>query len=543
MKKSFLLMAVFAAVVFSCKKPEPVPEQPADTETPGNQDKPDTPGEEPGVPLPSTDPHSVDRTSILSGETVTLRFDTAVWKMAKDIKWSWKANGETVVKEGAEVTTPLDVDYLSVTDNSPVEVPVTVTATVNGEEMNWELKVTATPYRLFYNDWGVTPQAFRYGAPVFSVDKSTLYCATDRKGTKLYAFDTASGTKKWEFDPGAEKTCCTAPTVNPVTGDIYYVTTTAGDMFSVKPDGSLKWRYEGMEGANKNATPVVSKDGSTVFFADAAAHVHAVRAATGEKLWEATLAANVQGMVLNGNELFCACDATTDGAVFLHAADGAVIAAIDLYKNSNDAACFSVDPVRKIAYIPSKGSNQSAPSDLSDYSLLDLTACMTAVDLKAHKILTYADIATNSFWGSVVLPDGDIIVADKDGYYARLESGTLRTLWKKGSWKRNSYNYGQPVVDAEGNIFLVAGNNKYAGAGHTVKISPDGEVLADWANMKGLEGPMTGSGLCGGVLYILCNDAGNKTQKPVLGKYVGVDIATAGWPCHGGNLQGTGCLQ
>ena len=33
MKKSFLLMAVFAAVVFSCKKPEPVPEQPADTET------------------------------------------------------------------------------------------------------------------------------------------------------------------------------------------------------------------------------------------------------------------------------------------------------------------------------------------------------------------------------------------------------------------------------------------------------------------------------------------------------------------------------
>ena len=125
MKKSFLLMAVFAAVVFSCKKPEPVPEQPADTETPGSQDKPDTPGEEPGETLPTTDPHSVDRTSILSGETVTLRFDTAVWKMAKDIKWSWKANGETVVKEGAEVTTPLDVDYLSVTDNSPVEVPVT----------------------------------------------------------------------------------------------------------------------------------------------------------------------------------------------------------------------------------------------------------------------------------------------------------------------------------------------------------------------------------------------------------------------------------
>lgn len=547
MRKSCYLLPLFAALILSCNKPEPAPEQkPAETETPetpDTPDKPDTPGEEPGGTLPSTDPQSVDRTAILSGETVTLRFDTTVWNMAKDIKWSWKAGEETVVKEGAVVTTPLDVDYSSVVDNTPLDVPVTVSANVYGKEMTWEVRVTATPYKLFYNDWGVTPQAFRYGAPVFSKDRSTLYCATDRSGSKLYAFDLAAGTKKWEFDPGAGKTCCTAPTVNPVTGDIYYVTTAANDIYAVKADGSLKWKYEGLESVNKNATPVVSADGATVFFADNSANVHAVQAATGEKKWGVTLAAKAQGMVLNGKELFCACDATTEGAVFLNAADGTVIAKVDLYKNSNDAASLSVDPVKKIAYIPSKGSNQSAPSDLSDYSLLDLTASMTAIDLTTHKVLTYADIASNSFWGSVVLPDGDLIVADKDGYIARLASGTLQEVWRKGSWKRNSYNYGQPVVDAEGNIYLVAGNNKFQGAGHTVKISPDGEVLADWPNMKGLEGPMAGSGLCGGVLYILCNDASNKTQKPVLGKLVGVDIATAGWPCHGGDLQGTGCLK
>ena len=52
-------------------------------------------------------------------------------------------------------------------------------------------------------------------------------------------------------------------------------------------------------------------------------------------------------------ELFCACDAITEGAVFLNAADGSTIAAVDLYKNSNDAASLVVDPAKKIAYIPS----------------------------------------------------------------------------------------------------------------------------------------------------------------------------------------------
>ena len=494
-------------------------------------------------PLPSSDPHSVDKTSIVSGQSVTLKFDTSVWTMAKGIKWSWKEGEKEIVKEGAEVTTPVEVDYLTITDNTPVDVPIAVSATVNGKEMNWELSLSVKPYLLYYNDWGVTPQAFRYSAPVFSVDKSTVYAATDRKGSKLYAFDTASGTKKWEFDPGADKTCCTTPTVNPVSGDIYYVTTTANDIYAVKADGTMKWKYEGLESVNKNSSPVVSKDGASVFFSDSKGNVHAVNALTGEKIWGVKLNATVQGMILNGKELFCACDAITEGAVFLNAADGSTIAAVDLYKNSNDAASLVVDPAKKIAYIPSKGSNQSAPTDPSDYSGLDLTSCLTAIDLAGHKMISCGEIATNSFWGGVVLANGDIIIADKDGYITRLESSTLRTVWKKGSWKRNSYNYGQPVMDTDGNIYLSAGHYSFDGAGHTIKINPDGEVLADWANTKDLEGPMAGTGLCNGLLYILCNDTQNKVQKPIMSKYVGKDIATFGWPCHGGNLQGTGCLQ
>ena len=495
------------------------------------------------VPLPTTDPQSVDKTSIVSGESVTLTFDTTVWSMATDITWTWQEGETTRTLEGAVVTTPVEVDYLSVTDNSPVEIPITVTATVNGEQMSWEVKVTATPYVLFYKDWGMSSaQAFRYTCPVYSADKSTVYAVTDRSGAKLYAFDNATGAKKWEFDPGEDRKCCTTPTVNPVTGDIYYMTTTAKEIFSVKSDGTLKWQYEGMEAVNKCASAVVSKDGSVVFFADNSANVHAVKASTGEKIWGVTLVGNVQGMVLNGNELFCACDAMTGGGVFLNATDGTTIASVDLYKNCNDGSSISVDPVKKIAYIPSKGSNQSAPSDPTDYSLLNLNAALTAVDLAKHEVIAFDDVATNSFWGSVVLSNGDIIIADKDGYIARYESATLNVVWKKGSWKRNSYNYGQPVVDTDGNIYLSAGNNNFAGAGHTIKISPDGEVLSDWANTKFLEGPMGGIGLCNGVLCIPAN-VRDSQSGPILGKYVGKDIATTGWPCHGGDLQGTGCLK
>ena len=547
MKRVSILVLLAAAIAFTCCKPEPAPEKPEETENPGepenpeNPDVPDVPG--PDVPLPETDPQSVDRTAIVSGESVTLTFDTAVWTMARDIKWSWRVGSETVVREGAVVTAPVEVDYLSVSDNTPVEVPITATATVNGAEKSWEIRLTVTPYRLFYADWGLSMQAFRYSSPVFSVDKSTVYVVTDRAGSRLYAFDTATGAKKWDFDPGEGKTCCTSPTVNPVTGDIYYVTTAVGDIYAVKADGTLKWKYDEMDSVNKNSAPVVSADGGTVFFADNSANVHAVDAATGQKKWDVVLTAKAQGMVLNGKELFCACDGITGAGVFLNAADGTVIAAVDLYKNSNDASSMCVDPAKKIAYIPSKGTNQTAPTDLSDYSLLDLTATVTAVDLARHEVVAMADIASNGIWGMVVLPDGDLIVTDKDGYYARLASKTLDIVWKKGSWKRNSYNYGQPVVDTDGNIYLVAGNNKYPGAGHTIKINPDGEVLADWANMKSLEGPMAGTGLCNGVLFIPCNDANNKSPKPLLGKYVGGEIATAGWPCHGGNLQGTGCLK
>ena len=496
----------------------------------------------PEVQLPTTSPVSVDKTSILSGQSVKFSFDTAVWTMASDIKWSWVEDSGTVVKEGAVVETPVEVNYGSIDDNTPVEVVITASATVKNETMTWPVKLTVTPYFLYFYEWGVAPQGNRYSCPAFSVDKATVYVVTDRKGSKLFAFDTGKAEKKWEFDPGANMVCCTSPTVNPVNGDIYYVTTTAKVIFAVKSDGTQRWKYEGLESVNKNATPVVSKDGKTVFFSDGSNNVHAVNAETGEKVWGVTLGAKAQAMVLNGNELFCACAATTGGGVFLKAEDGSEIAKVDLYKASVDAGAIAVDPVKKIAYVPSAGSNQTAPTDLSDYSGLSLTAGMTAVDLVKHEVVASADIATNAVWGPVILADGDIVISDKDGYIARLESGTLKQVWKIGSWKRNSYNYGQPVVDTDGNIFFVAGHNTFAGSGHTIKVSPDGKILADWANTRAENGPMGGTGLCNGFLYILGHDPDNVVSKPIMAKYVGTDLATTGWPCHGGNLQGTGCL-
>ena len=56
-------------------------------------------------------------------------------------------------------------------------------------------------------------------------------------------------------------------TVNPVTGDIYYGTQTAGQFYAVTQEGKLKWTFA-EAGSMQSAAPAVNAAGTAVYICD-----------------------------------------------------------------------------------------------------------------------------------------------------------------------------------------------------------------------------------------------------------------------------------
>ena len=471
--------------------------------------------------------YTVSKTAFVSGESITFTFKGT----ASDVKWSWKEGSQDYEVSGATVTCAPEVDYGTVEGNTPQ----TVTVTLSADGKTLDIPLTVTPYAFYYSDFVST--SFRYGAPVSSVDGKTVYMAPDRSPSKLFAFDTETGALKWTFNPSeGQRESRIAPVVNPVNGDIYYTTTTAGEVFAVKSDGTQRWKYEGLGAIDRKAPPVVSADGSVVYFSDGSKALHAVNATSGEKVWGITLGANVTALVLTGGELFAATAGTTAAGVFLKASDGSQVATVDFEKAPNDTRAIAVDPRTGIAYVTTSGSNQTGQEGI-DLSTLNKTAYVMAIDLKKHESVVQKALATNAVWTPVILPNGNVVIGDKDGYVTCLNPQTLDVVWQFGSWCRNGLNYGAPCVDTDGNIYIAYQNGSFSSSGYIFKIAPDGTLVKKWANTKEKLGPMSGQALVGGVFYV-----GAYTAGVAWGKYVGATLATAGWPCLGGNPQNTSCF-
>ncbi len=71
-------------------------------------------------------------------------------------------------------------------------------------------------------------------------------------------------------------------TVNPVTGDIYYGTTSAGQFYAVTQEGKLKWTFA-EAGSMQSAAPAVNANGTVVYICDALGKAFAIDAASGQK--------------------------------------------------------------------------------------------------------------------------------------------------------------------------------------------------------------------------------------------------------------------
>ena len=476
-------------------------------------------------------PWSVDKTSGFAGEKFHFVFDTNIVK-GTNITWSWDTGAAT----GADVEAAVDLDYNNISDNTPVKMEVSVSADVAGTVRNWTFELTLTPYTLYY-ELG-SANSFRYTAPTFSPDGKTMYAVPDKSGAAVYAFDLDAGTLKWESSAvtGTGIQGRISPTVNPVTGDIYFCATGGGSVYALKPDGSLKWKYTNLGGMDRISSPVISKDGSVVYFTDANKVVEAVKADDGSKIWTSpVLPALVRGMLIYGDEIFCACAGTTGAGVFLKASDGTIAATVDLGKAPSDAYPVSADPRTGIAYIFTAGSNSATTPE----------AGFTAVNLATHAQVAFNLYTTNNIWEGVVNKDGLIMFGDKHGNLAGVDpSDYTQPKWMFnpfGSNNSNAYNYAHPCADTEGNMFIA--NGGAASSGVTYKISPTGQILQSWPTTSKKHRVMAGQGLMNGVFYIITNQDAAGNYGLILGKYVGANLATEGWPCHGGNPQGTGLVK
>lgn len=476
-------------------------------------------------------PWSVDKTAGFAGEKFHFVFDTNIVK-GTDITWSWDTGAAT----GPDVEAAIDLDYSAVSDNTPVKMEVSVSANVAGTTRNWTFEIILTPYKLYYEIG--TANSFRYTAPTFSPDGKTMYVVPDKSGSAVYAFDLDAGTLKWESTAvtGTGIQGRTSPTVNPVTGDIYFCSTGAGGVYALKPDGSLKWKYEALGGMDRISNPVVSKDGSVVYFTDANKVVEAVNAADGSKIWTSpVLVGLVRGMLIYENEIFCACNGTTGAGVFLKASDGTIAATADLGKAPCDGYPVAADPRTGMAYICCAGSNSATTPE----------AGFTVINLISHTQVAYKLYTTNNIWEPVINKDGLIMFGDKHGNIAAVSPNDYTTsLWSIapfGGNNSNAYNYAHPCADTEGNMYIANGGT--ASTGVTYKVSPTGEILQTWPTTSLKHRVMAGQGLMNGVFYIITNQDSSGNYGLVLGKYVGANLATEGWPCHGGNPQGSGLVK
>jgi outer membrane protein assembly factor BamB len=312
-------------------------------------------------------------------------------------------------------------------------------------------------------------------------------------------------------------------TVNPVTGDIYYGTTTAGQFYCVTPDGKLKWQYTGL-GSMQSTSPAVSADGSLVFVIDKVGKCCALNAADGSEKWSKSLASPGASMLIDGNTLIVAVQNTAPAVYFLNTADGNEAApSLSLSNKPTDISGMAVSDDKKIAYLPLMGGG------------------LTSIDLATKKDIATNIFATNNVYAPVVASNGFVVAGSKDGCVYALSADLSKVEWTYihgGAKKNNVYNYSHACANDQGLVFLTSGqdqNKVYVFNAATGAVISS-ETYGDHNAYK----QMGGNNFNDGVLFSAF--IGNGTVNGALiGQYMGGKRKYWGGP--GGDICGSCCIQ
>ncbi len=456
-------------------------------------------------------PYFISRTQAAIGQTISFSFNMEGYPTATEITWTFPGN---------ESRMGTNVDYKF---SSAGTQTVKLSANVNGVERNWSLEVNIREYVVYSDSWemsGTSYEGFKGTCPVFSPDGKTIYIITFNKIAALYAFDIETGAEKWHYAPSALSGTYNMLTVNPVTGDIYYGTTTAGQFYAVSDEGELLWNFGEAQTMNQSAAPAVSADGSTVFLVDASGNLFAVDATTGAKKWSYAGGSSGCGLIVNGQELVAGFQ---KNVTFLNVNDGSEIATVSLSKNMVKNSGFAVAADKTTAYIPQAGG------------------FMTSIDINAHKIIVNAfAVATNDLYEPAVAPNGNVYVGSKNSHVYCVSGDLTQVVWDYTHISsNNAFNFSHPCVDTENRLYISSGQE----INSNFIFDPAGNVIEKWtyADNDANQRSMGGNNYLDGVLYsaFIGSASGNGI---FVGKYVGGERAS-GWSTHGGDICGSCCLK
>ena len=457
-------------------------------------------------------PYFLDRTTAAVNQPVKFTFNTEGYPSATNVRWTFP---------DGKILTGTEVSY-GIPSSGTQQVILTIH--LGDKDKSWTIELQIRDYVVNYIDWecvGANYNGFKGSCPVFSPDGKTVYNITFNKTTCLYAFNVETGEKIWVYEPSAASGSYNPLTVNPVTGDIYFGTTTAGQFYCVNAKGDLKWKFDGA-GSMKSAAPAVNKDGSVVFIGDGAGNIFALDAASGSKKWSAALGSAAAGLLVNGNELVAG--AVNGTVTFYNTADGTVITSLK-FPCMTDITGFAVGNDKRTVYLPAK-------------------TAMCSFDLETRAILVESlSVADNNLYEPVVAPNGNVYVAGKDNCVYCLDKDLTRVVWKYQHTDAagkvvNAFNYSHPCVDTENHLYITSGQ-----AGNVSYIfNADGTVKESWTyGSSNQQKQMGGNNYLNGVFYSAF--VGNTGDNGAFyGKYVGGERANT-WSTHGGDICGSCCLK
>lgn len=463
-------------------------------------------------------PYTLDRDKAAKNQPITFTFNTADYPTATDVKWTFPGD---VVKQGTVVKYGL---------GSVGTQTVKLSATINGSVRSWNLEVEIREYVVYSTDWaqdGSNYNGFKGTCPVFSPDGKTVYIITFNKVAGLYAFDLATGSEKWRYVPAAKSNSYNMLTVNPVTGDIYYGTTTAGQFYAVTAEGQLKWTFT-EAGSMQSCSPAVNASGSVVYISDATGNTFGIDTSSGSKIWSYAAGAKGCGLLVFANELLVG---TTSNAIFLNAETGAEIAKVALGCTMVDNTGFAVSNDKTLAYFGAKSGYIGAVN-------------LTSRTIHGRLLAGGGNATANDIYEPVVAPNGSVFAGSKSGEVFNVKGDLSAKNWEyahtpSGTPLTNAFNFAHPCVDSENRFYITAGQASNV----SYIFDANGNVLDSWSyegsdtNQK----QMGGNNYLDGVLYSAFIGSSSKNGIFV-GKYVGGERASS-WSTHGGDLCGSYCVK